>query len=604
MQRRQFLKTIGYATAGLQLSLISPVYSNPKKRPNFLFIFTDDQGYGDMSAHGNQYLETPNLDQLAGEGVEFTQFHASPLCAPSRACLLTGRQFLRTGVWGVHRGHDYLNLDETTFAQVLRKAGYATGMMGKWHSGKPEAWRPWKRGFDESWIAHLYRHMECNVLHNGTKEKWQGWTTDLLTDKAIEFMEAKNDQPFFCYLAFLAPHAPWFVPPSYLKKYTDKGLNDPIATCFGMIDQIDHNVGRLMNALDQLGLADNTIVIFTSDNGPINEAEREWGKINEEDFQKRNPRGLRGRKGDIWENGTRVPCIVRWKDHYKPAKVDRVAHLVDMYPTFLDLAGVSVPAGNKPLDGKSLRPLWEGNVKDWPDRLVFNSKDEPYWPGKFNRNSILPDKSAIKYENQVLTVRNQQFKLVKNGDTELLFDIPNDPQEKNDVSEKHPQIKARLSQALKDWYAEILTSEDSYNQPRFPVGYPGDSEGYLYACAVTAAKGNVQGGSHSTTNWQDSGDAQTLLIDVLNPGPYRVGLDARVMNTDAVVEVSVDKAAVQGKVKPDGPIYLGTINLEKGPADLNIRLVQVTPGYHPVFQELRGIWLRKEEGFPEPALNF
>jgi len=546
-----------------------------------------------LSLHGNKYLETPNMDQLAKQSVEFVNFHSSPLCAPSRASLLTGRQFLRTGVWGVHRGHDYMNLDETTFAEVLQQAGYKTAMMGKWHNGHPEAWKPWNRGFDDGWEAHLYSHENCEVNHNGQKSKWEGWTTDRLTDLTIEFMTENQNRPFFCYLSFLAPHAPWYVATMYFQKYIDKGLSEPLATCFGMIDQVDFNVGRLMQALDQLGLAENTLVFFTADNGPINEAEREWGTIAEEHFQKRNPLGLRGRKGDVWENGTRVPFFAHWKGKFKPGVVNCNAHLVDMFPTILDLAGVPIPKDNKPLDGKSLKPLLYGRVDGWQDRLIFNPKDEPYWPGKINRDSVLPSKSVIKYENQILSVRNQRFKLVKEGDKLYLFDIPADPREQHNIAEDHPDVVRDLESALRRWYEEILAEDGSYSSPRFLIGDPRDDEGYLYACAATSVSGNVQGGSHYTKNWREPGDAQTLLVDVLESGRYEFTIDAWVGNPNAKVQISIGDRKVIGQVTKSDKIYIGARYLPEGNAEMEIRIVEAEASQQPAFESLWGIWVRK-----------
>jgi len=593
MKRREFLKAIGTTAAALSLSWFNFQCTSLVKQPNFLFIFTDDQGYGDLSLHGNKYLETPNLDQLAKQSVEFVNFHSSPLCAPSRASLLTGRQFLRTGGWGVHRGHDYMNLDETTFAEVLQQAGYKTAMMGKWHNGHPEAWKPWNRGFDDGWEAHLYSHENCEVNHNGKKLKWEGWTTDRLTDLAIQFMSDNRGNPFFCYLSFLAPHAPWYVAPTYFQKYIDKGLAEPLATCFGMIDQIDFNVGRLMQALDQLGLAENTIVIFTSDNGPINEAEREWGKISEQDFQKRNPLGLRGRKGEIWENGTRVPFFVRWQGQFKPAQVHWNAHLVDLFLTILDLSGVSIPKNNKPLDGKSLKPLLKGRVNNWRDRLIFNPKDEPYWQGKINRDSVLPNKSVIKYENQVLSVRNQRFKLIKEGNRLYLFDISSDPREQRNLVKQHPDVVRRLENELRKWYEEILADDGSYTTPRFLIGDPRDQEGYIYACAAASISGNVQGGSHYTKNWRAPGDAQTVLVKILESGRYDFTLDARVGNPNAKVQISIGDRKVVGQVTKSEKIYIGARYLLEGKAEMEIRIMEAESSQQPVFESLWGVWVRR-----------
>ena len=562
--------------------------------PNFLIIFTDDQGYDDLSHHGNLYLETPNIDRLACESVEFSNFHAAPLCAPSRASLLSGRQFLKTGVWGVHRGHDYLNLDETTIAEVLQKNGYATGMMGKWHSGHPDAWQPWNRGFDHAWVAKLYQHGDCLVTYNGMEQHRGGWATDTLTEIAIRFMREHADEPFFCYLPYMAPHGQWRAPEEYIDKYRSKNLSEELSTVNAMIDHIDVNVGRLMEFLDESGLAKNTIVIYTADNGPIDQTHgAPPNTMSEKDWEQRNPSKLRGRKGSVWENGTRVPFFVRWPGKYEASIVDKNAHLIDLFPSILDIAGLAVPTDNKPIDGLSLRSLFEGDTENWEDRLIFGPKDEPYWPGREGRNSVLPSKSVISYENQVLTVRNQEFKLVKYYDAYHLFSIPNDPREEHDVIQENPGVAEMMKKELKQWYEEILASEFSYTHPRFLIGEEHLSETYIYACATVSTTGNVKGGALSTSNWLEKGDAQTVLVEVLKPGSYHLSLEATVVNKEASVSVSIGDSWIEASVGEGNITDLGQVELSEGLYELELRITDASPSKEPVFKEVKGIIVRK-----------
>jgi len=590
------------ATLLLLLMVLSmAACTNTKERanpPNFLFIFTDDQGYDDLSHHGNQYLETPHIDALADESVEFTNFHAAPLCAPSRACLLTGRQFLRTGVWGVHRGHDYLNPDETTFAEVLQQNGYTTGMMGKWHSGHPDAWKPWNRGFDHAWTAKLYQHGDCRLTYNGEEQHRGGWATDTLTEIAIQFMEEHKDQPFFCYLPYMAPHGQWRAPENYINKYREKGLSEELAVVNAMIDHIDVNVGRLLDYLEKSGLAENTIEIYTTDNGPVQQTHgAPPNQMTDDAWQKRNPSKLKGSKGTVWENGTRVPFFVRWQGRYAPSVVDKNAHLIDMFPTILDLAGIKIPTDNKPVDGVSLRPLFEGRMAEWSDRLIFGPKDEPYWPGRESRNDVLPSKSVITYENQVLTARTQDFKLVKHKDGYHLYNLPNDPREEVDVIGECPEIAEQMKKELKRWYEEILASPSSYTHPRFLIGEEKIDSTFIYACATASASGNVKGGSHSTSNWLEKGDAQTILVKVLQTGTYHLTLDARVMNPTGTVQVSVGnryKAVdLEDIQRGSRQVELGEMELAEGDYDLEIRITEGLRSGEPIFREVKGITIKK-----------
>lgn len=580
------------------LVLISFSCNTPQKEspPNFLFIFTDDQGYDDLSYHGNLYLQTPNIDQLACESVELTNFHAAPLCAPSRANLLTGRQFLRTGVWGVHVGHDYLNLDERTFAEVLQDNGYATGMMGKWHSGHTNAWQPWSRGFDHAWVGKLYQHGDCQLNYNGKEQHRGGWATDTLTRIAIDFMEENRNQPFFCYLPYMAPHGQWRAPQSYVDKYLEKGQTLELATVNAMIDHIDVNVGRLLAYLEESGLAENTIVFFTSDNGPVQKTHgAPPNDMSDADFEKRNPNSLRGSKGTVWENGTRVPFFVRWPGKYKPGVVDKNAALIDMFPTFLDIAGINIPADNKSLDGVSLKTLFEGDVSNWEDRLMFNSKDEPYWPEKVDRNTVLYDKSAIIYDNQILTVRSQDYKLVKRMDKYYLFHIKTDPREENDLIEKYPEIAEKMKAELKQWHQGIMNSESSYTMPRFLIGEEGVKETFLYTCAATSVTGNVSGGTLATSNWLVEGDAQTIKVEVLESGKYHLTLNAKPVNTSATVLVKVGDQTVSARLTQTNNLDLGTMDLAAGKYDLEIRIDEAAKSEEPVFKELKGIIVKWEE---------
>ena len=314
------------------------------KKPNVVFVLTDDQGYGDLSAHGNPVLKTPHLDRLHAEGVRFTDFHVSPTCAPTRSALLTGRHEFKNGVTHTILERERLTPKATTLAQVLKSAGYATGIFGKWHLGdEPDYW-PSRRGFDEMFIhgcggigqaypggsgadAPGNTYFDPAILHNGTFVKTKGYCTDVFFAQAAKWIESvKGKQPFYCHIATNAPHAPLQVRPEDEARYKDKVKQANVAKFFGMVANIDDNVGRLLAKLAEWGLEKDTLVVFMNDNGgtagvPVHNA------------------GMRGQKGTPWLGGTRASSFWRWPGTLAPADCDRLTAHIDFFPTLSELAG-------------------------------------------------------------------------------------------------------------------------------------------------------------------------------------------------------------------------------------------------------------------------
>ena len=305
--------------------------------PNVVLILTDDQGCGDVGFTGNPRLQTPHLDRLAEEGAHFTRFYVAPVCAPTRASLLTGRHHLRTGVRGVIEGREFMVDDEVTLAERLQEAGYATGLFGKWHLGENYPWVPHAQGFDTfiGFRDGSSPYFDVLLERNGEPYPTEGYLTDVLTDHAIAFAERHRDAPFFLYLSYNAPHSPLQVPEVYVEPYRD--LPEHTALIYGMMASVDANVGRLLGRLEELGLAENTLVLFTSDNGPL------YGGGGYERAERYNC-GLRGTKYDVYEGGIRVPLVARWPGEVPAGKtVDVPASYTDLLPTALDYAGVPLP---------------------------------------------------------------------------------------------------------------------------------------------------------------------------------------------------------------------------------------------------------------------
>ena len=446
--RRQFLKTLGMATLAANSYSILPgcvaaTRSQAGRKPNVVLVITDDQGYGDLACHGNKIIKTPNLDKLYAESIRLTDFHVGPTCAPTRSALMTGRYCNRTGVWHTIMGRSLLRKDEVTMADVFAAGGYRTGMFGKWHLGDNYPFRPEDRGFDEV-LAHRgggvgqgpdywgNDYFDDTYFHNGTPKKYEGYCTDIWFDGAMRFIEANKDRPFFAYLTTNAPHGPYNVSEEYSKPY--EGTNTPNANFYGMITNIDDNMGRLMKKLKALDLEDNTLLVFMTDNGTA--AGFRGGK----GFNAQ----MRGTKGSEYDGGHRVPCFVRW-----PAggitggrDVERLTAHVDLLPTFADICSLKKPRKVK-LDGTSIAPLLHEPDRDWPDRILITDSQRIENPEKWRKSAVMTDR----------------WRLVNGAE---LYEIKKDPGQENDVAAANPQVVARLRRAYESWWDDVSRRFDEY----------------------------------------------------------------------------------------------------------------------------------------------
>jgi arylsulfatase A-like enzyme len=433
------------------------------RRPNIIYVMTDDQGYGDIAALGNPVLATPHLDRMHRESLHFTEFHASPTCAPTRAALLTGRHEFRSGVTHTIFERERLALSAVTLPQLLRRGGgYATGIFGKWHLGDEDDYQPGRRGFGRVFIhggggigqsypgscgdAPGNRYFDPVIRSDGTFVKTTGYCTDVFFDAALAWIDGqrKTDTPFFCYLTPNTPHDPLDCPPGsdtpWLTKLEAAGITDPkqrekIAKFCGMIENIDANIGRLFARLDEWGLAENTLVVFTTDNGTAN------GAAVSND-------GMRGQKGTPYRGGTRVPAFWRWPGRL-PAGVDvpAVTAHIDVLPTLCELAGVAVPpAVAEKVEGRSLVPLLTDASAAWPDRPLVTHV------GRWDRGQA----AQSAYRN--CRIREGRWSLVntKNRpDAWELYDIAADPAENHDLAAAQPDVVQRLAATYAAWWQSV-----------------------------------------------------------------------------------------------------------------------------------------------------
>ena len=453
-------------------SCISPIEN---KKPNVIIIMTDDQGFGDLGINKNPNIITPNIDQFASESVRFDNFFVSPVCAPTRASLMTGRYSLRTGVRDTYNGGAIMSNTETTIAEILKEADYSTGIFGKWHLGDNYPFRPSEQGFDES-IIHLaggigqvgdftnyYKgntsYFDPILWKNNKKNQYDGYCSDIFAENAVKFIEKNKNKPFFCYLSFNAPHTPLQVPKKYYNMYKDLdpelGFNDESLASkmsekdkedarriYGMVTNIDDNIGKVLNKLTELGIEEETIIIFMTDNGPQ---------------QFRYNSNMKGLKGTVYNGGTRVPFYIKYAEKFKNSKViSRMSAHIDILPTILELCNLKIPSDRK-IDGQSLVPLI--NSKPFNDRHLFS-----YWTRRF------PE----KYIN--MSIQNDNYKLVGNNDYNgkikdfELYDLIADPLESKNVIYQNIEIAKSFKIEMDNSIDDLLSSENIKNPPRIIIG--------------------------------------------------------------------------------------------------------------------------------------
>ncbi len=430
-------------------------------RPNVLIVLTDDQGYGDLSCHGNPILKTPHLDRLHDESIRLTDFHVAPMCTPTRGQLMTGVDALRNGAMNVSSGRTLLRRDFPTMAEIFAANRYRTAIFGKWHLGDNYPYRPQDRGFQETiWFGSSHipsasgywnnDYFDDVYWHNGSRESFKGYCTDVFFREAKQWMQrcAKRKEPFFCYLPLNAPHGPLFVPDQYREPYRKE--KKQIASFFGMIANIDENVGKLETFLKETGLRDNTIVIFMTDNGtatgdPVFNA------------------GMRGKKISLYDGGHRVPFFLRWPaGHLQPAKdLPCLAECQDVLPTLIDLCGLKQPHDAR-FDGISLSPLLRGNKNTLPDRMLvtqFSRMDRPE-PAKGD--------AAVLWNN---------WRLVSNNE---LYDIAKDPAQQKNLIGEFPRIAAKMRAHYEEWWAKISPRVNEFSP--IHVGAKAEKETILTPC--------------------------------------------------------------------------------------------------------------------------
>jgi len=534
MNRREFLGRIGFGAMGATALAVGGsggrvLGADAATKPNVILVLTDDQGYGDLSCHGNPVLKTPNLDRLHGESVRLTDFHVAPMCTPTRGQLLSGLDALRNRARHVCGGLAMLRSDVPTMADVFRAGGYRTGVFGKWHLGDQYPYLPQYRGFEEtlhhkSWgitsAADYWGndYFDDTYWHNGRLQKYEGYCTDVWFREAARWMKAcaAGNEPFFCYLPTNVPHTPLFVPEAYAEPYKKPGLP---AAFFGMIANLDENMGKLMAMLDETGLARNTVLIFMTDNG---------GTAGVKVFNA----GMRGSKTQLYDGGHRVPCFVRWPAGglRNPGDVEELTTCQDLLPTLIDLCNLRAPQDAR-FDGVSLAGLLRGSQDRLTDRMA-----------------------VVQYHMQIpkwnAAVMWRKWRLVKG---EELYDIAADPGQQRSVADRHPDVVKAMRDHYERWWAEV---EPIANEP-CPVHIGSQEEN---PAALTCAEwymtyadnfGHLQGGKNSYWN---------ILVE--RDGRYEFTLTRWPPEADAALDGPVTGPPGRGKALP-----IAKARLKIGPFD-------------------------------------
>jgi arylsulfatase A-like enzyme len=531
----------------LLLASLFALNAHAASPPNVVVFLADDSGWGDYSINGNTNLKTPNIDSLAKAGVSFDRFFVCALCAPTRAEFLTGRYHSRGGVLGVSTGQERLNTDVKTVADHFLAAGYATGAFGKWHNGSQWPYHPNARGFQQFagyTSGHWGEYFDPPLEHNGNMFRATGFIVDVLVGKAVDFIEVNRAKPFFCYIPLTTPHSPFSVPDEHWNKFKDKpvtmrgadGENEDLAVTravLAMMDNIDMNVGRVLQKLDELRLGENTIVVYFSDNGPNS---TRWNG------------GMKGKKGVTDEGGVRSVCFLRWPGKIKAgSSITQIAGAIDLLPTLTALAGVKHEDA-KPLDGWDFSTLLQGGEWKCGPRELMN------------------------YNGGRLSVRTQTHRLDASGG---LFEMIADPNQTKDIAKEQPEIAANLAAAGSQWHQDVFGkpyvsapaesgkgkgkakgkggSQPTDDRP-YPVGYT-----EFPITMLPARDGEPHGGVQRSSgapncsyfvNWKTKEDSMTWDIDVHTAGEYLVSIDYACPEADAgaTVELSFGEAKVTGKV--------------------------------------------------------
>ena len=539
---------IGWLTLLFLALLCSPTNHLHAAKPNVILIMTDDQGYGDLSCHGNPTLKTPHLDRLHSESVRFTDFHVSPFCTPTRAALMTGRYPARTGAYRTSSGLTSLHAREKTLGDLFTRNGYSTGMFGKWHLGDCAPSRPMDKGFETStWhrcggltqISDYWGndYFDDTYLVGDQWKKFEGYCTDVWFDESMKFIsdsvtDAGGSKPFFVYLATNAPHGPYIVADKWKRRFLEAGIKEPQASFRGMVENFDWNMGRLLKFLDDEKLRQDTVVIYLTDNGTSAGARfGEGSRIYGWPINPAENANMRGGKSSAYDGGHRVPLFVRWPAGKlgQPRDIQTLTAHLDITPTLIDLCGLSRPDSWPPLDGRSLTPLITDPNPAWKERTLHT---QMHGGNGYRKPGDLWEIGAA------MTTR---WRLVEGKE---LYDIKADPEQRKNLAKQHPEIVKQLTADHQTWFDSV---KSGMQPTRILVGSEFENPTDLTSQEWTVSPGNPPWArSHVTRRMIANGPWR---INVAREGQYRISLSRWPSSTDQPIDSTQASIKIAGQKK-------------------------------------------------------
>ncbi len=562
---------------------------NSEEKPNVILFLIDDYGYADISFEGNTQIQTPGIDRIAENGVRFTNFYQSgAACAPTRASLLTGRYHLETGVWGVHAGRDFIRRDETTIADVLKENGYTTGAFGKWHSGKTWPYFSWNRGFDVGIHSKLYQYFDTQVIYNNKLINVDGPITDVIGDQVVRFIQENQNNPFFAYVPFQSIHEPYNCPPDVFQKYKKAGFTDHVARLYGMIEVLDNNIGKILDTVEELGLDENTVIMFLNDDGPSPGFDLTYSgrRMNDEEKAERK-RGWalehRGGKGSIWQGGSLTPFYIKWKNRIQ-AGVDynHLSGVIDLFPTILDICGIEYQNSTLPVHGRSIWPIINGNAPvDWEERRYFDNSNFYQRPRK-NINTEKPQMHhiAIHYKNYKLIRGNNALYGGVDSVYYELYDLEKDPMESENIVEMDINMSAQLIIEIENWYNNVLKNGRAFSQAVYEVGNWEEPNSPINLDGARDVWGSLAEGNQvgfRIGNWTSPESGINFEIDVVEAGRYVVelGYSCKETNLGSTFRIYTQYDTAELIVQNISSAYSDILFLPAGRQVLNIELTSL-----------------------------
>ena len=548
-------------------------------KPNVLLIISDDQGYGDFGFTGNKLVRTPRLDALAAQSAVFKNFVVAAACSPSRSAIFSGRDHLHAGVWGVPPRAN-LRRDETLMPAFFQRGGYRSLFVGKDDCSQPPGAKTWDAGWDDALTgAFGYQQHDPAIVRKAGSAQGSGWTADVWTDAGLEFIRGQKGkgQPWLLTMAYIIPHMPWECAEKYSAPFLAQGCSPQLAACYGSIAHLDECIGRLLDALRETGQEQDTIVAFVSDNGatgPEVKSISPEGFVSGPDWEKRNVAGLRGAKAGVWENGIRVPFLVRWPGRIAAGERRQFGMAEDVLPTLLDLAGLdAATTSHQPFTGVSLRPALEDAAVAFERaaafRIAISGPGSPRAP-----LGIIPDAAALKYEDHHLALRGPRFKYhALPGGKSALYDLDADPGEKTDVQAAQAEVARRMAAECRQRWDAAIASGRAFRM-QTPLITAGPEPSRVPGAAAHGLGGKVRV-TREATGFAQEGDSATYDIEVAQAGEYLVTVQGEGADTCAPLTLELGGQTFAPKRSWKGAANFGNVPLTAG--ETTFRLVAGKP---------------------------